>query len=46
MNRCAIFGRPTRPRVCASLRPTPAMCDESREHALAHLSRLEAQTAP
>lgn len=45
-NRCAIFGRPTRPRVCASLRPTPAMCGESREHALAYLSRLEAQTAP
>lgn len=45
-NRCAIFGRPARPRVCASLRPTPAMCGESRKHALAYLSRLEAQTAP
>lgn len=44
-NRCAIFGQPERPRVCASLRPEPAMCGADREHALAWLRRLETATA-
>jgi Fe-S-cluster containining protein len=46
MNRCRIFGRPERPAVCASLRPTAAMCGTSREEAMAHLAMLEAATAP
>ena len=44
--RCRIFGRPDRPAVCSSLRPTREMCGETREHALRFLSRLEALTAP
>ena len=44
-NRCAIFGRPERPAVCASLRAEPAMCGTDRVHALAWLARLEAATA-
>jgi hypothetical protein len=44
--RCAIFGRPERPAVCASLRPTQEMCGASREEALAHLAQLEAATRP
>jgi uncharacterized protein len=44
-NRCAIFGRPERPAVCASLRAEPAMCGMDRTHALAWLARLEAATA-
>jgi Fe-S-cluster containining protein len=44
-NRCAIFGRPERPAVCASLRAEPAMCGTDRAHALAWLARLEAATA-
>jgi uncharacterized protein len=43
-NRCAIFGRPERPAVCASLRAEPAMCGTDRVHALAWLARLEAAT--
>ena len=44
--RCAIFGQPQRPAVCASLRPAPAMCGGHRDDAIAWLSRLETATAP
>ncbi|CAM5291806.1 YkgJ family cysteine cluster protein [Rhodanobacter lindaniclasticus] len=44
-NRCAIFGHPERPAVCASLRAEPAMCGSHREHALAWLAQLETLTA-
>jgi Fe-S-cluster containining protein len=44
--RCALFGRPERPAVCVSLRPTAEMCASSREEALDGLARLEALTAP
>ncbi len=43
--RCALFGDPSRPAVCGSLRPEPAMCGEDREHALAFLADLERRTA-
>ena len=45
-DRCRLFGRPERPAVCSSLRPSAAMCGESREQALTWLARLEADTAP
>jgi hypothetical protein len=44
--RCALFGRPERPAVCASLRPHEEMCGRDREDALAYLHRLEAATRP
>ncbi len=44
--RCALFGRPERPAVCVSLRPTEAMCGASRADALAYLAGLEASTRP
>jgi uncharacterized protein len=44
--RCAVFGLPQRPAVCASLRPAPAMCGEHRDDAIAWLTRLEVSTAP
>ena len=44
--RCALFGRPERPAVCASLRPTEEMCGASREDALAYLTVLERATGP
>ncbi len=44
--RCALFGRPERPLVCASLRPSEEMCGASREEALANLQKLETLTAP
>lgn len=43
---CAIFGRPERPAVCRSLRPSPAMCGADREQALAALALLERATQP
>ena len=42
--RCAIFGKPERPAVCASLRPSETMCDTHRDEALAHLTALERLT--
>ena len=42
--RCAIFGRPERPAVCASLRPTEEMCGARREQALEFLVGLEQAT--
>ena len=43
-NRCAIFGDPRRPPVCASLQLEPAMCGNDRAHALRWLAALEAST--
>lgn len=45
-NRCALFGRPERPAVCASLRPSREMCGANNAEALLWLSRLERATAP
>ena len=44
--RCAIFGRPERPAVCVSLRPTEQMCGTSRDEALRFLTSLERATCP
>lgn len=44
--RCAIFGRPERPAVCASLQPSPTMCGDSREQAMRWLGHLEDATQP
>jgi Fe-S-cluster containining protein len=44
--RCAIFGRPERPAVCASLQPSPTMCGDNREQAMRWLGHLELATQP
>jgi hypothetical protein len=44
-NRCAIFGRPERPKVCGGLAPEMEMCGPDREHAVAWLMRLEWATS-
>ena len=44
--RCALFGKPERPAVCVSLRPTDTMCGASREDALRFLAALESATRP
>jgi uncharacterized protein len=44
--RCQLFGLPQRPAVCGSLRPSAAMCGDSREHALRWLGSLEQDTKP
>jgi len=43
--RCRLFGRPERPAVCASLRPSEEMCGEGRAQALRWLGWLERATA-
>jgi Fe-S-cluster containining protein len=45
-DRCKIFGRPERPAVCGSLRPSEDMCGGSREQALRWLGQLDAHTRP
>jgi hypothetical protein len=44
--RCALFGKPERPAVCVSLRPTEIMCGADREEALGYLESLEEATRP
>ena len=44
--RCALFGKPERPAVCVSLRPSEEMCGVDREDARRRLEDLEALTAP
>ncbi len=44
--RCAVFGSNERPAFCAGLQPSLEMCGNSREHALAWLTRLEQVTRP
>lgn len=45
-HRCAIFGRPERPAVCASFRAMPEMCGATRAEALVILVELETLTRP
>lgn len=45
-DRCLLFGKPERPAVCTSLRPTEEMCGRTAREAFAHLTRLERLTAP
>ena len=45
-NRCALFGRPERPAICASLRPLAEMCGRSNQEAMIRLTLLERATAP
>ena len=44
--RCALFGKPERPAVCVSLRPSENMCGVDRTDALEFLAKLEAATVP
>jgi hypothetical protein len=44
--RCALFGQPERPAVCASLRPTEEMCGANRDEATRYLAGLECATEP
>jgi Fe-S-cluster containining protein len=44
--RCAIFGSPARPAVCASLRPSVEMCGANGGEAYERLAHLELATLP
>jgi uncharacterized protein len=43
---CLLFGKPERPVVCVSLKPTAGMCGANAVEALAYLTSLEHQTSP
>ena len=45
-NRCALFGRPERPRFCAEIRAEPEMCGSSDAEAMLILERMERATRP
>ena len=45
-SKCALFGDPRRPTVCAHFRPDPSVCGDSRAEALNLLTLLEIVTAP
>ena len=45
-NLCRLFGRPERPAVCVSLRPSPEMCGQTAAEAYAMLAALERVTEP
>ena len=44
--RCALYGRPERPAVCTSLRPSVGMCGGSAAEAMSILAALETATGP
>lgn len=46
LNRCRLFGDPSRPKVCGDLKADPEMCGKTNEDAFAYLSSLELETRP
>jgi len=45
-NRCLLFGLPSRPLVCQTLRPTHEMCGDTDAEAFIRIAQLEAATRP
>lgn len=45
-NKCKLFGRPERPKVCGGLKPSAEMCGSSADEAMGYLSALERLTKP
>lgn len=45
-NRCKLFGKPERPLVCTSLKPSEDMCGTDDEQAYTFLKVLEEETRP
>ncbi len=45
-NKCKIFGKPERPKVCRSLKPSAELCRNSYMEAEAYLEQLETATKP
>ena len=43
-NRCSLFGRPERPKVCQEFQATLEMCGHSNDEAMRNLIELEAGT--
>lgn len=45
-NRCKLFNKPERPRVCRSFAPAPDVCGATNEEAMIRLTLLERATEP
>jgi Fe-S-cluster containining protein len=45
-DRCMLFGRPERPKVCSQFQAASDVCGSSPEEAFKLLSELEADTQP
>lgn len=45
-NKCRLFGKPERPKVCLSLRPSLDMCGDNNDHAFKYLAKIEEETKP
>ncbi len=45
-NRCKLFGKPERPDVCVSLKPSVEMCGTTSKHAFLFLEEMEKLTKP
>lgn len=44
-DRCRIFDHPDRPAVCSSLKPAEEMCGQTKNEAVAYLTRLDQLTS-
>lgn len=44
-NKCKLFGKPERPKVCSGLKPSEEMCGHSQTDAIEYLNMLEAETS-
>lgn len=45
-NKCKLFGKPERPAVCSSLKPSIEMCGNENSYAFSYLEELEKSTKP
>jgi hypothetical protein len=45
-NKCMLFEKPERPKVCSSLQQSRELCGESAEEAMEYLNFLEQATVP
>lgn len=45
-NKCKLFGKPERPLVCGSLKPSKELCGASSKDAFSYLRFLEEATRP
>ena len=45
-NKCKLFGKPERPKVCIGLQPSNDLCRDTAEEAMEYLLFLEKVTKP
>ena len=45
-NKCMLFGRPERPKVCIGLQPSEEQCGKTADEAMQYLLDLEKETTP